>query len=541
MEELQVLIQHGRFREAVNLARSTATPQAALVGARAALMLGEGAVARDWMDTLPPFADTQQEAERLTVLGLAYSHLGDLDRYQQLAQQAVALEQNYFTLFQLGQSLPPDQALPVLKEALAQATTPQDEGQAAYALARLCEKLGRFRDGFAYASLAILRDPNNPMVILAWGSLALLGSDGVDLAQLVQRLAPSRDSHDVAVQLAALNLLAEVALVEGNLSQAQGCFEQMVSVAGKEILPLFAWQGVRILLAQGSRSEAQSLARAAQLSNIADPLFVGLGQLALGLALYPASAATTPLVETIRLLETRSPGHTLIARIHLALLRREVLPASQLQLLEQWSPMAHRLVPSPPESLYQGYSLEAMGRNRLLGPTGPVALRPRSLELMVLLLSRPEGWEREELSEALYGRTALNALKVELLRLKRGLGGGLQPRPWRVTLPIRADFLELQADLLKGDLPSALLRYRGPLLPASEAPGVVELRDDIDHELRQRILASRNSELLYGLSQCLPEDVEILETLLADLPRQDGRYFAILGRLRRLKKQLGLL
>lgn len=541
MDELEVLIQHGRFREAVNLARSLATPQAALVGARAALMLGEGAVAKDWMDTLPPFADTQQEAERLTMLGLAYFHLGDLERYHQLAQQAVALEQNYFTLFQLGQSLPPDQALPVLKEALAQATTPQDEGQAAYALARLCEKLGCFRDGFAYASLAILRDPDNPMVVLAWGSLALLGSDGVDLAQLVQRLAPYRNSHDVAVQLAALNLLAEVALVEGNLSQAQGCFEQMVSVAGKEVLPLFAWQGVRILLAQGSRSEAQSLARAAQLSNVPDPLFVGLGQLALGLALYPAAAAITPLVETIRLLETRSPGHTLIARIHLALLRREVLPASQLQLLEQWSPIAQRLVPTPPEPLYQGYLLEVLGRNRLLGPGGPVALRPRSLELLVLLLSRPEGWEREELSEALYSRTALNALKVELLRLKKALQGQLQPRPWRVTLPIKADFMELQADLLRGDLPSALLLYQGSLLVGSEAPGIGELREEIDRELRQKIVASHDSELLYSLLQRLPDDLEVAEALLLCLPRQDQRYYAVMAQLRRLKKQLGLV
>jgi len=74
--------------------------------------------------------------------------------------------------------------------------------------------------------------------------------------------------------------------------------------------------------------------------------------------------------------------------------------------------------------------------------------------------------------------------------------------------------------LAAGDLAEALRLYRGPLLPRSEAPGVMQLREDLDRALRAAILASGQPEFLvsWTRSRWGASDLEMWQRLCAVLP-----------------------
>jgi len=118
--------------------------------------------------------------------------------------------------------------------------------------------------------------------------------------------------------------------------------------------------------------------------------------------------------------------------------------------------------------------LQTLGKAQLQGYP---ALRPRSLELLTLLLAHPEGIEGE----------------------KQGLE--VQNRPYRLLSPIEADFLQLQEALERNQLYQALTLYQGPLLPRSQAPGIELLRHRIEEQLKEAVLQQPDLELLYRLAQ----------------------------------------
>ena len=180
-------------------------------------------------------------------------------------------------------------------------------------------------------------------------------------------------------------------------------------------------------------------------------------------------------------------------------------------------------------------AIPVLGNPTLTGPSGSIRLRPRSLDLLVLLLASPKGINRESLSERLYGRYTPRALHTELTRLRNALGGGIEPDPWRLTLSVQADFLELRARLQQGNLSVALQLFRGPLLPQSRAPGIEELRSTLEQELRTAIITSGDLELLHQLGQSWPDDLELWETLLQRTPSHDPRFPAVLARVTRLQ------
>jgi hypothetical protein len=93
-------------------------------------------------------------------------------------------------------------------------------------------------------------------------------------------------------------------------------------------------------------------------------------------------------------------------------------------------------------------------------------------------------------------------------------------RPYRLTCEVTSDWAAVSAQLAAGDLAEALRLYRGPLLPRSEAPGVAELRGDLDRALRAAILASGQPEFLAGWTRTRwgADDLEMWQRLCAVLP-----------------------
>jgi hypothetical protein len=66
----------------------------------------------------------------------------------------------------------------------------------------------------------------------------------------------------------------------------------------------------------------------------------------------------------------------------------------------------------------------------------------------------------------------------------------LSSRLYRLTGDIESDWSAVSAQLPAGDVRAALHVYRGPLLPQSDAPGVVAHREQLERQLRAAVLAS---------------------------------------------------
>ena len=149
--------------------------------------------------------------------------------------------------------------------------------------------------------------------------------------------------------------------------------------------------------------------------------------------------------------------------------------------------------------------LESLGRTDSLltiahgnGKRRSIRLSPRHSEILLLLASAARGLSGDELAVLLYEEdTSPSTLRAELNRLRAILGEELlASRPYRLVAELTADWLAVEAHLAVGEVAAALRAYRGPLLPASTAPGVVRLRENIEASLRQAVLGSHEPDLM---------------------------------------------
>ena len=157
-----------------------------------------------------------------------------------------------------------------------------------------------------------------------------------------------------------------------------------------------------------------------------------------------------------------------------------------------------------PDPRLPSVRLLALGHDRgLVSVSGrEVRFSRRHTEILVLLASRRSGMTAEELALTLYGETGKpQTVRIELFRLRKLLGPGIETEPYRLTLSVDADFVNLQ-ELLRASRPrDAAQRYCAPLLPHSEAPGIVELREQLDAWVRHAVMTSDDREALWGWLQ----------------------------------------
>ncbi|MCA2229543.1 helix-turn-helix domain-containing protein [Nonomuraea aurantiaca] len=220
---------------------------------------------------------------------------------------------------------------------------------------------------------------------------------------------------------------------------------------------------------------------------------------------------------------------------------RMILRDGRFVLLEPFSD-GYLLRAAPPTSV----PAPAPTRLRLhgfLGEGSPTALvgehrLPLSLrhaEILALLALHPSGLNAEQLSFHLYGDDGNPVtIRVEIHRLRAELGNTIGARPYRLTSPIEADFLELRGLLASSD-PASLARvYAGPLLPRSESPEIRRERDEFEVQVRTCLLLRGSPDDLWAYAQTSGgrEDFEILQRLATTLPATDHRAAAARARLR---------
>jgi hypothetical protein len=162
--------------------------------------------------------------------------------------------------------------------------------------------------------------------------------------------------------------------------------------------------------------------------------------------------------------------------------------------------------PGGADGLPPGYlHLRGLGRPDVVVSAGHRSLRlsPRHSEIVVVLAGRPDGVSGDELATLLYpGDVTSSTLRAEMVRLRALLGDqALASRPYRLTCDVSSDWAAVSSHLATGNVTAALRGYHGPLLPPSEAPGVIRQRDDLHDWLRAMILADGRHELLVSWTQ----------------------------------------
>ncbi|NED98071.1 hypothetical protein G1H11_22490 [Phytoactinopolyspora alkaliphila] len=146
----------------------------------------------------------------------------------------------------------------------------------------------------------------------------------------------------------------------------------------------------------------------------------------------------------------------------------------------------------------------------------------RHSELLLLLSLHPDGVSAGELADMMYeGDAAVVTVRAELSRLRKVWPGLLAPtRPYRLTLPVTTDAAEVADSLQRGAHRRAVELYTGPVLPRSDAPGVVAHRHHLHGWLRQVLLrhAAADALLQFARSPAGRDDIEVWQACLHRLP-----------------------
>jgi hypothetical protein len=195
--------------------------------------------------------------------------------------------------------------------------------------------------------------------------------------------------------------------------------------------------------------------------------------------------------------------------------------------------------PAPPARV------EALGRPDCQLTIGGRQLRlsPRHSEILVILADHPDGLTGDQLAIELYpDQVSASTMRAELTRLRSLLGDDLLgSRPYRLREGLSCDWLAVTRAVEAGRAGEALRAYRGPLLPHSEAPGVVERRDRIERQLRAAVLAAGEVDLIasWTRSRWGADDLDMWR-LQAELAAPGSPLRAIAAmELQRLERELG--
>jgi hypothetical protein len=176
---------------------------------------------------------------------------------------------------------------------------------------------------------------------------------------------------------------------------------------------------------------------------------------------------------------------------------------------------------------------------------GAQELSPRHAEILTLLAWHQRGIGAERLAGLLYeGEASPVTLRAEIVRLRRVLEAAGEPplesRPYRLGREVDLDATSVARLVGQGSLRKALERYAGPVLPASVAPGIVELREELDGRLRESLLSDASPELLLDYAERDEHryDTEVWRALLEILPPRSPRRASVVSHLERIESAL---
>jgi transcriptional regulator of acetoin/glycerol metabolism len=215
------------------------------------------------------------------------------------------------------------------------------------------------------------------------------------------------------------------------------------------------------------------------------------------------------------------------------------------------APRAHRVSLSVPprSSQLAPASLTVLGTDHgqvhYNGTT--VDVSPRHAEILALLAWHREGLSAERLAGLLSDQiTAVDTLRAEMVRVRKTLALLSSPltitsRPYRLEPLLELDAQRVLAFLERGAHRVALGAYRGTVLPASTAPGIVEIRCEVSRRLREALLADASVDLLLAYARTAEAtwDTEVWRACLELLPARSPKRAGVVAQLGRIEEELG--
>ena len=181
--------------------------------------------------------------------------------------------------------------------------------------------------------------------------------------------------------------------------------------------------------------------------------------------------------------------------------------------------------------------LKLLGHDR---PTlGDAELRPRLAEILAVLCAAPHGLTADTLCAELHGDGgSVSSVRVEVSRLRKLIGPWVGTDVYRLTCDVESDVRRVEGLLNAGQVRAAAEAYAGPLLPASDAPGVVREREHLDAWLRQAVMTAEDPDALWAWvhTPSGEDDLGAWKRLLSQLEFRDPRRplaAARVGELRR--------
>jgi hypothetical protein len=229
---------------------------------------------------------------------------------------------------------------------------------------------------------------------------------------------------------------------------------------------------------------------------------------------------------------------------------RLMLPSGDVAIAESVGPAEEAFVvrssavrPARPAAVRPLARLSLLGRDRaLLELDGrQTALRPRLAEILALLSARPEGLSAATLCADLHGDDGSpSSVRVEVSRLRKLLGPWIDTERYRLTCDVETDVRRVEGLLRTGAVREAAEAYRGPLLPSSEAPGIVNAREQLDAWLRQAVMTSDDADALWAWvhSPTGADDMAAWKRLLVQLDFRDPRRSLCAARIGELRRAL---
>jgi hypothetical protein len=358
-------------------------------------------------------------------------------------------------------------------------------------------------------------------------------------------LSAIRDAHPLAAGMPVIRrLLVESAAEAGLLVAVSDAAGQLLWVEGSSALRTLA-EGMHFLPgADWSEASAGTNAPGTALALDRPVQIFGAEHLARQVTPWSCSAAPIHDPDTGAVLGVLdlTGGDEVVTPQSLTLVRATVAAVEAELRIERLSPPPRASVSS---GGWTAPTLDLLGGHgaTLRHGTTTTRLSLRHSEILLLLAESDDGMTTAELGVALSDEEqAPVTVRAELSRLRSVLGPlTLASRPYRLESAVETDVAGVRADLADGRLRRAVARYRGPLLPASEAPAVRRLRDELHLHVRSRLLASDDADALLSFADTAHgrDDLEVWERVLSILPPSSPRHAQVLAHVGMLDAELG--
>jgi transcriptional regulator of acetoin/glycerol metabolism len=357
-------------------------------------------------------------------------------------------------------------------------------------------------------------------------------------------LAAIRDAHPLAAGMPVIRrLLVESAADAGLLVAVSDAAGQLLWVEGNATLRSLA-EGMHFLPgADWSEASVGTNAPGTALALDRPVQIFGPEHLARQVTPWSCSAAPIHDPDTGAILGVLdlTGGDEVATPQSLTLVRATVAAVEAELRIERLRPGGIASTPSG----WSAPSLDVLGGHgaTLRHGTTTTRLSLRHSELLLLISESADGMTTAELGVALSDdEQAQVTVRAELSRLRSVLGPiELASRPYRLPGGVETDADRVRDDLRAGRLRRAVARYRGPVLPASTAPAVERLRDDLHMHVRSCLLVCDDADALLSFADTAHgrDDFEVWERVLSILPPTSPRHAQVAAHVARLDAELG--